>query len=87
MQWLYILLCAYDGFYGNYLYNGFLCRLFGLKLLSVWKGILRFVSMLFQIFEKLSQVFKIFEIGYEQKNVLGFLRFCKYAIFNIWKKV
>ena len=37
MQWLYVLLCAYDGFYGNYLYNGFLCRLFPLKLSSVWK--------------------------------------------------
>ena len=42
--------------------------------------------MLFKIFEKLSQVFKYFKKGYEQKIVLGFSRFCKYDFFKYLKK-
>ena len=73
-------------FCGNYLYNGFYVDCFLENYYRYEKGILRFVSMLFKIFEKLSQVFKHFKKGYEQKIVLGFLRFCKYAFFKIFEK-
>ena len=39
-------------------------------------GILRFVSMLFLIFEK----------GDQQKNCARYFEICKYAFFNIWKR-
>ena len=39
-------------------------------------GILRFVCMLFLIFEK----------GDKQKNCAGYFEIRKYAFFNIWKR-
>ena len=59
-------------------------------------GILRFVSMLFLIFEKrmskktvpgilrfVSMLFLIFEKGDEQKNCARYFEICKYDFFNI----
>ena len=44
-------------------------------IISMKRGILRFVSMLFLIFEK----------GDEQRNCARYFEICKYAFFNIWK--
>ena len=62
-------------FYESCLYNGFLCKLFPLKLLLVWKA----------YFEICKYAFLIFEKGDKQKTVPGILKFVS-ILFNIWKK-
>ena len=66
-------------------------------IISMKWGILRFVSMLFLIFEKgmskkkkktaryfkICMFFLIFEKGDEQRNCARYFEICKYAFFNI----
>ena len=72
----------------NCLYNGFMCIVSFKIIISMKRGVLRFISMLFLIFEKmmsrktvlgilkfLSVLFSIFEKGGEQNHCLGILRF------------
>ena len=47
MQWLNILLCVYDGFYGNYSYNGFYVDCFIQNYYQFEKSLLRFISLFF----------------------------------------
>ena len=68
-------------------------------IISMKRGILRFVSMLFLIYEKgmskkktvlgilrfVSMFFLIFEKGDEQRNCARYFKICKYSLFNIWK--
>ena len=59
-------------------------------------GFLRFVSILFLIFEKgdkqkgcvriCKYSFLIFEKGDKQEHCARFFKICKYTFFNIWKR-
>ena len=94
-------------FYENFLYNGFiwivsmwwfLCELFSLKLLLVWKGVFWDSQVCFfniwngdeqknctRNFKICKYAFLIFEKSDEQKNCVRNFQIRKYAFFNIWK--
>ena len=70
MQWLYILLCAYDGFYENYLCNDFYVDCFLLKSQRYFE-ICKYAF--FKYLKNFLRYFKYLKKGYEQKNCARFL--------------
>ena len=85
MQWLYILLYTYNGFYEKYLYNVFLRGLFPLKLLLAWIGCFKICKYAFwNIWKIVSGILNIWK-GYEQKIVPDTLRFAS-MLFKIFEK-
>ena len=79
MWWLYILLYAYR--ICIMVFMGIVCMFFMhivsfkiIILISIKRSVLRFVSMLFLIFEKREWAKKLFQVFWDS-----------YAFFNIWK--